>query len=169
MDDPAEWSVVRIVQELCTTEGSRRLRDGDFSLPDNFEERIRYYEIDGKQLVHEIKDHRRQDLFFQAMDIDKFTHKPYLLNAIEKLRCESQQMSADSQLATRKYSSAGEEAGGINATAEKRRKIQPQAVVIKEGMIEQGHQLDVYLGNSSLGSYDVLYPNNTDEAKRYTL
>lgn len=76
-------------------EGSRRLRNDNVNLPDNLEEQLRYHEVDGKQLLHEIKDHQYQDLFFQALGIHKFAHETFLLNALEKLRPESQQLNGN--------------------------------------------------------------------------
>ncbi|KAI0111478.1 hypothetical protein F4814DRAFT_460735 [Daldinia grandis] len=146
MDDPADWSTARVVQELCTIDGSRRLRDGGIRLPADLEDRLRYHEIDGKQLVHETKDNRRQELFFEAIGIDKFAHKTFFLGAIEKLRHESQQLSGDSQSAKRRHNSASEEAGDTSATPEKRRRTQPQPVVTEGGADEQSPQLDSGLG-----------------------
>lgn len=50
MNDPADWSVAQFVQEFCTMEGSRRLRNDSVKLPNNLKEQLCYYEVDGKQL-----------------------------------------------------------------------------------------------------------------------
>ncbi|KAI0435812.1 hypothetical protein F4803DRAFT_567353 [Xylaria telfairii] len=71
-DDPAQWDIDRVVEELCMAEGLYCFYEPG-RLPADFEEQLRYNQIDGNQLFHKIKDARRQELFFQAIRIDKFT------------------------------------------------------------------------------------------------
>lgn len=151
INDLQDWSVAQFVQEFCRMEGSRRLRIDSINLPNNLKQ-LCYHEVDGKQLLPEIKDHQYQDLFFQALGIHKFAQETFLLNAPKKLRPKSQQLNGNPQSGKRKHCNANGKAGGTNATVETRQKIQPQPVVagVSTNTCKQGRLLATYLSDSVL-------------------
>ncbi|KAI8622932.1 hypothetical protein F5Y19DRAFT_483273 [Xylariaceae sp. FL1651] len=173
-DDPAQWDTDCVVRELCTAEGSRRFYKPG-RLPADFEKQLRYNEIDGNQLVYEINDARRQDLFFQAMGIEKFAQKTFLINCIEKLQAERR---PSENIAGEGSSTAGKRkcdevhievlstTSPTSTPATKRRRLQPQLVMTLGEASLQRRQAGGYFRDSGLANYDILHydePGSTTE------
>ncbi|KAI3326479.1 hypothetical protein HD806DRAFT_409321 [Xylariaceae sp. AK1471] len=164
-DEPVRWDTDRVVQELCTAKGSWGLYKPG-GLPARLEEQLREHEIDGHQLVHEIKNNRRQDLFFEAMRITKFAQKTFLLNCIEKLQATTEILETiparkQSSAAGKRTQDAGEELSitGLESTQiAKKRRLPPEELLTTARDPSQGARQRVgYLRDSGFHSHEILH------------
>ncbi|KAI1322073.1 hypothetical protein F5Y16DRAFT_55548 [Xylariaceae sp. FL0255] len=156
LDDPALWDINRVVQEFCTAEGSRHFYIPE-RLPASFEEQLRHNQVDGAQLVHEVRDSRRRDLLFEAMGINKFAQKTFLINIIEILQAESRQINSVSG----KRKRAEVETALIEVQGRKRRKVQPQLVIPPRGLGYLRRKNHGYFWDSGLSNYDILHDDQS--------
>lgn len=110
-DDPWDWSLDRVVQELCTSNRSWQPRSALLAIPDpdSFERALREQEVTGSVLLHDVDDNLlRNDFGLKALG-----RRSFVLSGIEELRVKSPRYQDYVQ---RKFKAGSDISGQLNGS-----------------------------------------------------